>query len=126
MHIFHPHEDLLHVLANLGHRYVLFLGLMLLNYLFKVSVAELKDEVLRRLSLFILRVVNVEELDHIRALAEAIKYFEFTRDIFTSLGCTLYCHRLFVRAVKSFEDITYWGVGKAMRETYRRSLNLSL
>ena len=107
MHVFHPLEDLLHVLANLGHRYVLFLGLMLLNDLFKVCVAELKDKVLRRLSLFILRVVNVEELDRIRALAEAIKYFEFTRDIFTGLGCALYCHGLFVCAVKSFEDITY-------------------
>lgn len=68
MHVFHPLEDLLHVLANLGHRYVLFLGLMLLNDLFKVCVAELEDEVLSSLALLILRVVYVEELDHIGTL----------------------------------------------------------
>ena len=54
MHVFHPLEDLLHILADLGHRYVLLLGLMLLNDLFKVCVAELEDEVLRRLALLIL------------------------------------------------------------------------
>jgi hypothetical protein len=54
MHVFHPLEDLLHVLANLGHRYVLLLALMLLNDLFKVCVAELKDEILRSLPLLIL------------------------------------------------------------------------
>ena len=68
MHVFHPLEDLLHVLANLGHRYVLFLGLMLLNDLFKVCVAELEDEVLSSLALLIFRVVYVEELDHIGTL----------------------------------------------------------
>jgi hypothetical protein len=54
MHVFHPLEDLLHVLTDLGHRYVLFLGLMLLNDFFKVSIAELEDEVLGGLALLIL------------------------------------------------------------------------
>lgn len=107
MHVFHPLEDLLHVMADLGHRYVLFLGLMLLNDLFKVRVAELEDEILRSLALLILRVVNVEELDHIWALSETIKHFEFTRDIFTGLGCALHSYRLFVCAVISLEDVTY-------------------
>jgi len=72
MHVFHSLEDLLHVLADLGHRYVLFLSLVLLNNLFKVCIAEFKDEILRSLALFILRVVDVEELDHIWALSETI------------------------------------------------------
>jgi hypothetical protein len=72
MHVFHPLEDLLHVLADLSHRYVLFLGLVLLNDLFKVGVAELKDEILRSLALLILRIVDVEKLDHIGALSETI------------------------------------------------------
>jgi hypothetical protein len=41
---------------------------MLLNDLFKVCVAELEDEVLSSLALLILRVVYVEELDHIGTL----------------------------------------------------------
>jgi hypothetical protein len=72
MHVFHPLEDLLHVLADLSHRYVLFLGLVLLNDLFKVCIAELKDEILCSLALLILRIVDVEELDHIGALSETI------------------------------------------------------
>ena len=59
MHILHPFENLLHVLADLIDPYVLLFLLVLLNDLFKVGAAELKDQVLRCLSLLILRVVDV-------------------------------------------------------------------
>ena len=70
----------------MGHRYVLILDLILLNDLFKVCVAELVDEDLRSLALIILRVVNVDEVDHIGPLLGTILYYEFARDIFTGFG----------------------------------------
>lgn len=49
MHVRHALEDLFHDLLNISHLHTMLTFLVLLNYLFKVLLAELENQILRRL-----------------------------------------------------------------------------
>ena len=49
MHVRHALENLFHDLLNLRHLHTMLTFLVLLNYLFEVLLAELKNQILRRL-----------------------------------------------------------------------------
>jgi len=118
VHILHPFENLLHVLADLIHPYILFFLLVLLNDLLKVGAAELKDQVLRCLSLLILRVVDVEELDHVLAVVQLVEDLILPAYILPRLSCPLDCHGLIVGFIVSFENIAFTkvkeGIGRGL------------
>lgn len=56
----HALEDLTHVVPDFIHRNGLVLVLVVLDHVFKVGRAELKDHVLHTLALISVAVVNVE------------------------------------------------------------------
>lgn len=72
----HTGQYLSHVVfyPGYGYRFVLFLSL--LDYLFKILVAVLKNDVLNFLSVLLLAVVNVDHLNAVFAVSELLQYFK--------------------------------------------------
>ena len=108
VNVFHPFEDLLHEFPYLGHRNVFLILFTLLDYFLQIGAAELKNEILSCLPLVVLRVINVEELNDIRAIAQFVQNLKLSTDIFSCLGRPFDRHRFFMLFVICFEDIAYW------------------
>ena len=115
MHELHPHQNLAHVVLDVVHWDEGPLLLCILDDLFEVLLAELEHQVLHHFALVTLRVVNVEQLHDVFAAFESVEYFEFSRDIFTTLACSLDCHRLSSVRVNCLEHVACKETKRAVR-----------
>ena len=102
----HSRQYLLHVLLYLFHTDPLIFLLVLLNLIFEIFATILKNEVLRRFSIFWAAVVDVKHLHNILAVAKFVEYFVFPAHILPSLLRSLDCDCLTRFLVMRLKHIT--------------------
>ena len=106
MNELHSLEDLTHIFADFGNRYVSLLLLAILYNFFEVGPTEFEYQILSSLALIIFRVVNIEQLNNVVASPETIEYLILTTNILTRFSCSLYCYSFLVCAVVCLKHVT--------------------
>jgi hypothetical protein len=77
-----------------------------LDHFLEVGSAEFKDQVLCGLTLLVLGVVDVEELDDVLAASKPVEYLVLATHVFPCLSRTLHGHSFLVQPVVGLKDIT--------------------
>ena len=106
VHEIHAHENLSHEVLDVMHGDQFAVFLCVLDDLLQVLRAEFEDKVLHNFSFLVLRIVDVQELDHVLAASQPIQHFKLTGYILSTLARPLDRHRFHRMRVDRLKNVT--------------------